>query len=103
MPEPIKKENGQAQKIDGSWQLALRVLVNVSAWIAFPVLVGIFLGKWLDDKYGTEPWLFLVTLGVCFFISMYGLITNALKEFKKIEVEAKKKLINSKIDNKKTD
>lgn len=68
-----------------TWSLALRIIANLSYWIAFPVLGGVFLGRWLDRKYGTEPWLFLATIGLSFLISMYGLIINAVKEFKKIE------------------
>lgn len=73
-----------------SWSLALRTMAQISGWIAFPVIIGLFLGKWLDNRYGTEPWLFLTTIGVCFLISIYGLIINALKEFKKIEAETKR-------------
>ena len=68
--------------------ITLRVVANLTAWIAGPVLIGVFLGKWLDNRYHTEPWLFLASIGFCFLISMYGLVTNALKEFKKIEIEA---------------
>ena len=71
-----------------SWSLALKIMARISGWIAFPVLIGVFLGKWLDIKFGTEPWLFLITVAVCFMISMYGLVINALKEFKKIEEES---------------
>lgn len=71
-----------------TWSIALRVLVNLSGWIAFPVIIGVIVGKWLDRRYGTEPWLFLTTIGVCFLFSMYGLVINALKEFKKIERES---------------
>ncbi len=70
-----------------SWSVALRVMVNISGWIAFPVIIGLFLGRWLDKRFETEPWLFLATIGVCFLISIYGLVINALKEFKKIEKE----------------
>ena len=73
-----------------AWGQALRVLGNLSGWIAFPVLIGVILGKWLDRKFNTEPWLFLTTIGACFLVSMYGLIINALKEFKKIEQLEKK-------------
>ena len=70
-----------------SWSMALRIMARMSGWIAFPVIIGMFLGKWLDKRYGTEPWLLLTTIGVCFLISMFGLIRDALKEFKKIEKE----------------
>lgn len=69
---------------------ALRVFANVSIWIAAPVVIGVILGKYLDKRFNTEPWLFLATVGVCFLISIYGLVVNAKKEFKKIEEDAKK-------------
>lgn len=68
----------------------IRLLSNITAWIVGPVLVGVFLGKWLDQKFNTEPWLFLTSVGVCFLVSMFGLVQNALAEFKKIEEESKK-------------
>jgi F0F1-type ATP synthase assembly protein I len=71
-----------------SWSLALRIMARISGWIAFPVLIGVFLGRWLDKMFNTEPFLFLITVAVCFVISMYGLVINALKEFKKIEADA---------------
>ena len=63
----------------------MRIIANISGWIAFPVIFGLYLGKWLDKKYGTEPWLFLVTIAACFLISMAGLSLNAVKEFKQVE------------------
>lgn len=89
---------------DNYLAISLRVLANLTAWIAGPVIIGVFLGKWLDNQYHTEPWLFLASIGFCFLISMYGLITNALKEFKKIEIEAdrekKLKAENDKLNKK---
>jgi len=73
-----------------SWATALRVMAKLSGWIAFPVLIGTFLGQWLDRKFGTEPWLFLGTIAFAFLISMYGLVTNAIKEFKKVDDEYNK-------------
>lgn len=70
-----------------SWALALKVMVKLSSWIAFPIIIATFLGQWLDKKFGTEPWLFLGTVCFAFLISMYGLIVNALSEFKKIDKE----------------
>jgi len=82
-----------------SWNLALKVMANISGWIAFPVIIGLFLGKWLDQKFGTEPWLFLATIGACFVISMYGLTVNALKEFKQAEREDNKNKENGRGNN----
>ncbi len=69
----------------------LRLLSSITAWIVGPVIVGVFVGDWLDQKFNTEPWLFLVSVGICFIVSMFGLVSDALKEFKKIEEEHKNK------------
>jgi F0F1-type ATP synthase assembly protein I len=76
------------------WQPALIMSAKLSGWIALPVLLGVFIGNWLDKKYGTEPWLFLATVGVAFLISMAGLVIEAKKEFGKIERDAKLKIKN---------
>lgn len=80
-----------------SWPTVVRLVAILSSWIIFPVLIGLFFGQWLDKKYGTEPWLFLITTGAAFVISMFGLIISATRELKKIEAEnpvAKKDLKN---------
>jgi F0F1-type ATP synthase assembly protein I len=69
------------------WQPGLVLFTRLSGWIAVPVILGVVVGKWLDRKYGTEPWLFLVTVGAAFFLSMFGIVKDALKEMKKIEKE----------------
>lgn len=73
------------------WQPAILVFVKLSAWIAAPVIIGLFVGKWLDSKFGTEPWLFLAATGSAFLVSMFGIVKNTITEFKKIEKEANDK------------
>jgi len=66
-------------------------MANISAWIAFPVIIGLYLGKWLDQKFGTEPWLFLITIALFFLVSLYGLFTSMKQEAKKMEKNIKVK------------
>jgi len=66
------------------WQPALIMFARMSGWIAVPVIIGAFLGKWLDEKYNSEPWFFLITVGVSFIISMFGLAKVTIEEYKKI-------------------
>ncbi len=73
------------------WQPALILFAKFSVWIVVPVIAGALIGKWLDDRYGTEPFLFLATVGFAFLISMFGLIKNVIEEYGKIEDENKKK------------
>lgn len=69
------------------WQKGVTAFARLSAWIAVPVVVGAILGRWLDKKFQTEPWLFLGTIGFMFFVSMFGLIKEAVKEFKILSKE----------------
>lgn len=64
---------------------ALRISMRLSVWIAFPVVVGAILGKWLDRKYNSEPKWFLIIIGLAFVVSMFGMIRDALNEMKKID------------------
>jgi len=73
------------------WQPGLVLFMKLSGWIAGPVIAAVFIGKWLDKKYNSEPWLFLISVGVAFFLSMFGIVRDSMKEIKKIEEEAKKK------------
>lgn len=74
---------------DKTWSIAIRTMGIASAWIAGPVLLGLVIGKWLDQKYSSAPWLMIVSLSFFFMVSMFGIVKNALKEFKKIEEEIK--------------
>ena len=67
------------------WQPALILFAKFSGWIVIPVIAGVFIGKWFDNRYDTDPWLFLVSVGFAFLISIFGLIKNVVEEYKKIE------------------
>ena len=73
------------------WVPAIAVFTRLSGWLLAPLIIGVTLGKWLDKKYDTAPWLFLATIGIAFIVSMFGLIKNTLEEFKKIEKAANNK------------
>lgn len=70
------------------------IFARLSGWIGGPVIVAVFAGKWLDKKYGTEPWLFLSCVGLAFAVSMFAIVRDAMREMKKIDKESedKKKL-----------
>jgi F0F1-type ATP synthase assembly protein I len=72
------------------WQPGMVLFTRLSGWIGVPVIIGVFVGKWLDRKYNSEPWLFLATVGVAFVFSMIGIVRETMQEIKRIEKEAKK-------------
>mgnify|MGYP001316263857 FL=1 len=67
------------------------LFARLSGWIGVPVILAVFVGKWLDKKYDTEPWLFLLTVGIAFIFSTYGIVHDSLREMKRIEKEEQDK------------
>jgi hypothetical protein len=77
------------------WQPSLVFFARLSGWIGGPIIIAALIGKWLDHKYQTEPWLFLGSVGVAFFISTFAIVKEAMKEMKRIEDEAQKSKIKN--------
>lgn len=90
-----KGKSGGAMNPSGAsgswWQPALVIFTQVTGWIAGPIIIALFLGRWLDSRYQTEPWLFLGTMGLAFVISSFGIVKITLSYIKKIEREARDK------------
>lgn len=72
------------------WQPGLLLFGRLSGWIVGPVILAVILGKWLDNRFGTKPWLFLATVGVAFAVSMIGLVREGMQAIKQAEKEGKK-------------
>jgi len=95
------EENGQDKRSGDKgkpaeiawWQPAVLMFMRLSGWIVAPVLLGAFLGKWLDN---TKPWLFIASVGAAFIISMVGLVRNVTKEYNRIEKETADRLKKTK-------
>lgn len=83
--------NAHFQNEKAWWQPAVIMFARMSAWVALPVILALFIGRWLDKKYGTEPVLFLAIVGFAFLISIFGLVKNVKKEYGKIEKEIQEK------------
>lgn len=67
------------------WQPAINMFLKLSVWIAGPVIIALYLGKWLDERYNSAPWLFLVCIGAAFGFSLFGLLRITARELKKLE------------------
>jgi F0F1-type ATP synthase assembly protein I len=62
----------------------MRIFARISAWIIGPVLVSLFVGKYLDKKFGTAPWILGVGLALSFTVSMVAIVKIAKKYDTKI-------------------
>lgn len=84
-------EDENKQKENYSRGFGLGLFFKLSSWIVTPILGAVIIGRWLDKKYKTDPWLFLGAIAVAFIISVCGMIKDALAELKRIESEEGKK------------
>ncbi|HMN19044.1 MAG TPA: AtpZ/AtpI family protein, partial [Candidatus Moranbacteria bacterium] len=57
----------------------------LSGWIALPILSAVMVGKWLDRKFQSAPWLLLISVGIAFVVSMVALVVIGRREMGKIE------------------
>jgi predicted permease len=96
MKEDGVKKNNETKEGGAWWQPSLILFARFSSWVALPILLFAFLGKFLDERYNSEPIFFLSLIGFSFFISIFGLVKEVKKEYKKIEDLEKNK------NNKKT-
>ena len=67
------------------WQPSVKLFLKLSGWIAIPIITAVFLGKWLDEKYNTDPWLFLSSVFIAFIISNIGITYNAIRAINDID------------------
>ena len=69
------------------WEPAVEIFSEVSGWIAGPVVVALILGKYLDGRFGTKPWIFLGLTGFAFMVSAYEIVKVVSRYMKKITEE----------------
>ncbi len=69
------------------WRPSLIMFGRLSVWIGTPVLIALFIGNWLDDKFETKPFIFLFSIGIAFLVSSFGIVLEAQKSLKEIDVQ----------------
>lgn len=67
------------------WKPAIEIFGQVSAWVAVPVLLSLFIGKSLDSHYGTRPWIFLSLTCTGFLLSSFGIVRTVTTYLKSID------------------
>ena len=80
---------GEAEMPTGAILRSLTLVTRLGLMAVSPVLIGLFLGLWLDGRLQTRPWvtLFLTALGILIgLVGVYRLsssLTERLKDSKK--------------------
>ncbi len=88
MEEEIGKVNNNSKDL---WKPALVLFSVLTGWIVVPVIIALFLGKYLDKRYDTEPWIFIVLIAVAFLTSMFKIGMTSRQYMKDLEKEEKNK------------
>lgn len=94
-----KPNDKQIKPKDLWYRRGLMMFAESTGWIAFPVVGALFLGRWLDEKQGTDPLYFLSITGLAFIISSVGITMTGVKYMKQVEKDEKKKLDSKEKEN----
>ena len=77
------------------WKPGLIIFAKVSASIAIPIILALYIGKYLDKKYNSYPWIFLSLTFIAFLISLFSIWKNVVKYIDNIEKEESSKKENT--------
>lgn len=86
MDNEIKKQNNNIFDQDKNWwRPAIEIFSQVSGWIVVPLVLALIIGKNLDTRFDSEPWIFLSFALFGFLISFFGIFRVVIKYVQKIE------------------
>ena len=57
----------------------MQVFAKVSVWIITPVIFSLIVGKYLDNKFHTTPYILMLSLALSFTVSMIAIVKIAKK------------------------
>jgi F0F1-type ATP synthase assembly protein I len=77
------------------WMPALIIFTRISAWIVFPVIAALFIGKRLDEYFQTGQIMFIICMVLSFVVSSIAIIKISKSYIKNLEQEAKQKNVNN--------
>ena len=73
------------------WKPGAVLFVQMSGWIAVPVIIALYVGKYLDTKYSTEPIIFIIAIALAFIVSITAIGKIAVRYVNKIKEDSKAK------------
>ena len=76
------------------WKPGIVIFTKVSASVAIPIVLALFIGKYLDKKFNSEPWIFLGLTAIAFLISIFSIWKNVRDYINDLEKNEKDKRNN---------
>ncbi len=72
-----------------NWRTSLGPFLTLGIQLALSVVVFFFLGRWLDGKFGTGPWLMIAGLGLGISGGFFKFFRTAISLGKEADEEAR--------------
>jgi len=74
----------------------MKLFGELTAWVAGPIIVAVFVGDWLDERYNKSPWIFLISIGIAFIITNIAVVKKSIQAMNEISSNSKKTEKNKK-------
>jgi ATP synthase protein I len=84
-PNDVRAADPAADKGKGFYQGLSASSVGLELGIC--VAIGVFLGRWLDEELGTEPWLLLLFLGLGLAAGFRSVLRAVAREDRRAAVQ----------------
>lgn len=89
-PEKLVRVKKDIHATTGWWRDGMFLFFNISGYVVGPLLAALFVGQWLDEKWGTSPWVFVSCTLAAFILSSIGIVVETKKFLKELEQKDKK-------------
>ncbi len=66
------------------WKPGIDLFLKSTVWIVGPLFTALFVGKWLDGRFGTHPWVLIGSLSASFIFSNILLIKESKRALREI-------------------
>ena len=73
----MQKETKKTKQDWYYYKLGIRIAADFGVTLAVPPVIAAFLGKWLDERWGTAPWIFAICLLIAFILTAVIVVRKA--------------------------
>lgn len=77
---PDSKKSGEKKQIDSQWSV-FSLAMELGYLIAIPLVVMALLGRFLDKKFDSSPWIFLAGICLAIVITTYLVYKKTISVF----------------------
>lgn len=78
------------------WGVGIYLCTRLTMWLVLPVIGSFFLGKFLDNYFDTKPIFFFIALGIAFIVSQIGIIKEASRCMRDLDLAGRAKVVKDK-------